>query len=449
MKVFSFRGGVHPPDYKAVTEKVPVLALPLPPVLLVPMSQHIGAPCKPVVAKGDHVSRGQLIGEAVGFVSSPVHSPVNGTVTKIDEAPQVNGRKVPALEIKPDEDNPLGFAGTGSTDLTPEAVKNAVKNCGLVGMGGATFPTFVKLNPPPEQKVDIVLINAAECEPFLNCDNRVILETPQRVLRGAFLLTLALGAEKCIIGIEKNKPDAIKILQKELLGGAYPNLHVQPLRTRYPQGGEKQLIYALTGREVPSGGLPAMVGTAVFNVGTACATADAFDLGLPLVQRVVTVSGDCVARPGNYLVQIGTPISFLLEQTGLDKERVAKIVLGGPMTGFATGNLDIPVTKGTSGVLALSQKMAEPAADNPCLRCGTCVEGCPMGLSPTDLDRAARANRLDLLAEFNVRDCIECATCAFNCPSQRPLLQSIRVGKGLIMAQIQAEKAKAAANQKS
>ena len=445
MKVFTFKGGVHPPDYKFITANAPITAMPLPETLLVPLSQHIGAPCKPVVAKGDHVSRGQVIGEPGGFVSAAVHSPVNGTVVKLDTACNALGRVVPAIEIKPDEENPLAFEESTCTELTAEAVKKAVAAAGLAGMGGATFPSHVKLSPPPDQKIEVVLINAAECEPFLNCDNRLMLESPGKVLRGAFLLKLGFGCEKCIIGIEKNKPKAIEALNKELAGGPYPGLSVQPLRTRYPQGGEKQLIYALTGREVPSGALPAAVGAAVFNVGTACALADAFDTGLPLVQRVVTVSGDVVTRPGNYLVQIGTRIGFVLEQAGLIPEKLSKLVLGGPMTGFATGNLDIPVTKGTSGILAFSEAFAEKANQDPCLRCGKCLTVCPMGLSPTQLDQAAIAKRVDLLMQLRVRDCIECGSCAYNCPAQRSLLQSMRVGKGLVMAYLQAEKAKAEA----
>ena len=443
MKVFKFKGGVHPPDFKALTAEFPITAMPLPETLLVPLSQHIGAPCKAVVAKGDHVARGQVIGEAGGFVSAPVHSPVNGTVVKIDTAGNALGRTVPAIEIKPDETDPLAFSGEGVTELTAEAVKKVVKEAGLAGMGGATFPTHVKLSPPSDQKIEVVLINAAECEPFLNCDNRLMLESPGKVLRGAWLFKLAMGVEKCIIGVEKNKPKAIAALEKELSGGAYPGVFVQPLRTRYPQGGEKQLIYALTGKEVPSGALPAAVGAAVYNVGTACALVDAFDTGLPLVQRVLTVSGDAVTRPGNYLVQIGTRVSFVLEQAGIIPEKLAKLVLGGPMTGFATGNLDIPVTKGTSGILALSEAMAEEADQGPCLRCGKCLTVCPMGLSPTQLDQAANAKRVDILMDLRVRDCIECGSCAYNCPAQRSLLQSMRVGKGLVMAHLQAEKAKA------
>ena len=443
MKVFKFKGGVHPPDFKALTADFPITAMPLPETLLVPLSQHIGAPCKAVVIKGDHVARGQVIGEAGGFVSAPVHSPVNGTVVKVDTAGNALGRTVPAIEIKPDETDPLAFSGEGVTELTAEAVKKVVKEAGLAGMGGATFPTHVKLSPPPDQKIEVVLINAAECEPFLNCDNRLMLESPGKVLRGAWLFKLAMGVEKCIIGVEKNKPKAIAALEKELSGGAYPGVFVQPLRTRYPQGGEKQLIYALTGKEVPSGALPAAVGAAVYNVGTACALVDAFDTGLPLVQRVVTVSGDAVTRPGNYLVQIGTRVSFLLEQAGVIPEKMAKLVLGGPMTGFATGNLDIPVTKGTSGILAFSEAMAEEADQGPCLRCGKCLTVCPMGLSPTQLDQAAIAKRVDILMDLRVRDCIECGSCAYNCPAQRSLLQSMRVGKGLVMAHLQAEKAKA------
>ncbi|MBR5624466.1 electron transport complex subunit RsxC [bacterium] len=443
MKVFKFKGGVHPPDFKALTADFPITAMPLPETLLVPLSQHIGAPCKAVVIKGDHVSRGQVIGEAGGFVSAPVHSPVNGTVVKVDTAGNALGRTVPAIEIKPDETDPLAFSGEGVTELTAEAVKKVVKDAGLAGMGGATFPTHVKLSPPPDQKIEVVLINAAECEPFLNCDNRLMLESPGKVLRGAWLFKLAMGVEKCIIGVEKNKPKAIAALEKELSGGAYPGVFVQPLRTRYPQGGEKQLIYALTGKEVPSGALPAAVGAAVYNVGTACALVDAFDTGLPLVQRVLTVSGDAVTRPGNYLVQIGTRVSFVLEQAGVIPEKLAKLVLGGPMTGFATGNLDIPVTKGTSGILALSEAMAEEADQGPCLRCGKCLTVCPMGLSPTQLDQAANAKRVDILMDLRVRDCIECGSCAYNCPAQRSLLQSMRVGKGLVMAHLQAEKAKA------
>jgi electron transport complex protein RnfC len=427
MKLFSFRGGVHPPDYKDFSKGMEIETLPPPKAVTVPLAQHLGVPATAIVAKGDTVLAGQKIGECRGFVSAAVHSPVAGTVKKVDMVPHLSGTMVPGIEIEAGEEETWAPEMKPVESIGKDSIIKAVQEAGIVGMGGATFPSHVKLQPPEDKKIELLILNAAECEPFLTCDYRLMLEEPERIIRGAELLIKALDVNTCIIGVEDNKPDAIEKLQS-LVGGT-EGIAVQSLKTHYPQGGEKQLIYALTKREVPSGGLPMDVGCVVHNVGTACAVADAVDKGLPLIERIVTVSGDAVQKPGNFKVRVGTPIRTVLEAAGFNEDECAKIVLGGPMTGFAVSNLAIPVTKGTSGILAFTQKWVDERATEACLRCGRCLEVCPAGLNPTILESVAMAKNTKLLQEYHAMDCIECGCCAYNCPSRRVLVHAIRYGK--------------------
>ncbi|NLF38462.1 electron transport complex subunit RsxC [bacterium] len=426
-----FRGGIHPDDRK-LTADMPIQQLPLPAKVRIPLAQHLGAPAAAVVKKGDKVTVGQVVGECHGFVSAAVHATVSGTVTAVGTCPHPSGGEVPAVWIEADG------ADTWRPDLKPvgeingPAIVQAVKAAGIVGMGGATFPTQVKLSPPEGKKISVLIVNAAECEPFLTCDYRMMIEHGGKIVRGAELLMAALGVGTCVIGIERNKPKAIEHMQSLVKGRSA--MSVQALRTRYPQGGEKQLICALTGREVPSGGLPMDVGCLVQNVATAAAVADAVDLGRPLVERVMTVSGDALSKPGNYLVRIGMTIGEVLAAAGLDETRMAKVILGGPMMGIAVANLDIPVTKGTSGILALSNEWVKEPDIKPCIRCGRCLDVCPIGLNPTLLERLSVTKDVTALQLFHAVDCIECGCCTYTCPARRPLVHGIRYGKLQIAA---------------
>jgi len=432
MKVFAFRGGVHPPDYKEFSKDRPIEVFPPPEKVRVPLSQHLGVTASPVVQKGDEVAAGQIIGQLKGFVSANVHSPVSGKVTALADVQLASGLMSQGVEIQSDgQDNfSSGLAPLGN--INKESVVQAVKDAGIVGMGGATFPAHVKLQPPGDKIISLLILNAAECEPFLTCDYRLMLEEPDRIIRGAELLMVALGINKCIIGIEDNKPEAVEVIRATIEGR--DDISVQLLKTHYPQGGEKQLIYALTGKEIPSGGLPMDVGCVVHNVGTAAAVADAVDKGLPLIERILTVSGDAVSNPSNFKVRIGTPISEVLNAAGLDEENCAKIVLGGPMTGMAQANLETTVTKGTSGILALTKNWVSEKLPDPCLRCGRCVDVCPVGLEPTEIEAFVTKKDIEGLKKSNALDCIECGCCAYECPSRRSLVHSIRHGKAQLTA---------------
>lgn len=421
----TFGRGAHPPARKS-TSDIPIAELAAPERLFVPLSQHIGAPAVPVVKAGDAVKAGGLIGESGGFVSARVHSPVSGTVAGIVTRPTAAGGKCQHVEIVND------FKGEAVTlpplsDPSPEEIRERVKECGIVGMGGAGFPTHVKL--APKTKPDFFLINCAECEPYITCDHRLALEHAAEVVRGAELLRRATGAERAVIGIEANKKDAYLALAAACEG--LPSVDVALLRVKYPQGAEKQLVFALTGRRVPPGGLPADVGCVVDNAHTAYSTARAVDCGEPLTSRLLTVSGGETGEPGNFRVLIGTPYSFVRECTrgGKDDDDIVKVLSGGPMMGVAQPDLSACVSKTTSALLFFGAKEAAAHEPTQCINCGRCIRQCPMKLSPRDIERAVLAGNFARTEELFVSSCMECGVCSFVCPAKRPLVQAIRLAK--------------------
>ena len=439
------KGGIHPDDKKFTAKKHFVKA-PLPKMAIIHVTQHLGAPAKVIVKKGDKVKTGQLIAEASGFISANIHSSVTGKVMKIDSAIDASGYKKTAIFIKTDKEE-IWEDGIDTTDDlikdipdNPQEIVEKVKKAGVVGMGGATFPTNVKLSPPPGKKAEYVIINGVECEPYLTVDHRTMLEYGHELMIGTKILMKALGVEKGIIGIESNKPDAIEYLTK--LSKEYKNISVQPLKMKYPQGGEKQLIQAILGREVPSGGLPIDVGVVVQNVGTTVAVYKAVQKNMPLIERTVTVTGDQFEKSGNFIVRIGTPIKELVEFVGGVPENTGKIIAGGPMTGKALSSLEAPVQKGTSGIIFFPEEKSHRKQFSDCIRCAKCVSVCPVGLEPYLLMSLTQFQIYDSLRSNNVLDCIECGSCSYICPAYRPLLDYIRLGKKIITDQIRAERAK-------
>ena len=436
----SFKGGVHPPEGKHLAEKKAIERFEPPEVVVLPMGQHIGAPATICVERGDEVLVGQKVGEAGGFVSAPVHSPVSGKVKRIVTALHPVGMKVPAVEVANDgqfrKAPGVGEERSGWRDLSPEDVKSAISDGGLVGMGGATFPTHVKLSPPPEKPIDTVILNGAECEPYLTADHRLMLEQPDGIVEGLKLFLRAVGARKGFIAVESNKPDCHRLLSEKVSGEF--DIDCVMLQVKYPQGAEKQLIKAILDRDVPSGGLPMDVGALVQNVGTAFATYEAVALGKPLYERVTSVTGEGVLEPANFLVAVGTMTDLLLDRCGVDPE-ANKLISGGPMMGFAQPTSQSPVIKGTSGVVLL--KNAPTYMERSCITCGRCVDACPMGLAPSMLSRLGEAEAFDRMEEWNVLDCIECGCCAYACPARRRIVQHVKRGK----MWVQAERAKARA----
>lgn len=422
-----FRGGIHPPDRKEGSAASPIVRAPLSERLVVPMSQHLGAPCLPLVAKGDRVERGQVIGDVDAMISSPVHAPAAGEVVSVAMALTPSGSRCMCVTIATDPGQDRdAFVAVATEGQGASAIARA---SGLVGLGGAAFPAAVKLAPPKSTPIDTVILNGCECEPYLTCDHRVMLEHPDRVIAGARLIAEAVGAPRVVVAVEDNKPDAI-----EALRAVAGNVEVLSVTTRYPQGAEKQLIYSVTGRSVPGGKLPATTGCLVHNVQTAAALADAVESGKPLMERVVTVSG-AVMRPGNFLVDIGTPVSALIELAGGLRDDAVRVIAGGPMTAQPLGDLDVPVIKGTSGIVALTAREAAPIVDSdqPCIRCGRCVDACPMVLHPYAIANYAERRSWDGCERFYALDCIECGCCSYVCPTNRPLLQLIRQGKGALL----------------
>ena len=433
---YTFSGGVHPPHNKSRTERLPIEVLPAPKKIVIPLSQHIGAPAKPVVKRGDRVLIGQLLGEAGGFVSAPVHSSVSGSVLSIGPFAHPTGRQITAVEIENDEKNDsVTFTPSFQSwrDAAPQELVQQIQAAGIVGMGGAGFPTHVKLSPPSNKPIDTLIINGAECEPFLTADHLLMLERSSDFLEGVLILKKILGAKKCCIGIEANKPDAIKKISSLLNTAKIKGVILCTLMVKYPQGGEKQLINAVTGREVPSGGLPMDVGCVVQNVGTTVAVSDAVIRGMPLYERVVTVSGPGIRTPKNVFVRIGTPVECLLEACSVDPRAVRKIIMGGPMMGLALSDVNVPVVKTTSGLLALTS-MTPALRSWPCINCGHCIQACPINLIPSRIAKLVEKQDYDGAREWNVMDCMECGSCAYICPAKINLVHWMKLGKYHVQA---------------
>lgn len=435
-------GGIHPKEKKISAGKA-IQSIAIPDQVIIPLSQHIGAPCQPVVKKGDNVKVGTLIGKSVGFVSANIHSSVSGTVLKIDKALDASGYKRDAVFIKVEGDEWEASVDRSpelkkSCDLTPGDILNKIAAAGIVGMGGATFPSHVKLTPPPGTKAEILIINGVECEPWLTSDHQLMMEKADEILVGITLVMRALNVQKAIIGIENNKQDAIRLFTQK--AKEYAGITVQPLKIQYPQGGEKQLIDAITGRQVSSGALPISVGAVVQNVGTVFAIYEAVQKNKPLVERVVTVTGKEVKQPCNVLSRVGISLNELIGLSGGLPETTGKVVSGGPMMGKALASTDIPVTKGTSGVLIIPTFEAKRKAMKDCIRCAKCVSVCPMGLNPTLLMNLTEYEVWDRAEKEHIIDCIECGSCSYTCPADRPLLDYIRLGKGKVNGIIRTRK---------
>lgn len=444
MKTFRI-GGVHPDDNKLSAGKA-IETLAPPRQAVFPLSQHIGAPATAIVKRGDTVKVGTKIAEAGGFVSAHIFSSVSGKVSKIDSVVEASGYRKPAIFIDVEGDEWEESIDRSETlvkecSLTPEQIVEKIKAAGIVGMGGACFPTHVKLTPPPGSKAECLIINAVECEPYLTADHRLMLEKTEQVLVGISLLMKAVKVTKGYIGIENNKPDAIRLMSEK--ASAYPGIEVVPLKVKYPQGGEKQLIDAIIGRQVPAPpAIPISVGAVVQNVGTAYAVYEAVMKNKPLFERIVTVSGKMLENPSNYLTRLGTPMSQLIEAAGGLPEDTGKVIGGGPMMGKALANVEVPICKGSSGVLLLDKKEARRSEPQPCIRCAKCVSVCPMGLEPYLLATCSSHADWERVEHEMIMSCIECGSCQFTCPSHRPLLDYIRLGKGKVGAIIRARNAK-------
>ncbi|MBR4212907.1 MAG: electron transport complex subunit RsxC [Bacteroidales bacterium] len=428
-------GGVHPHDSK-LSRQSAVEELPLPETVAISMAQHLGAPATPIVAVGDKVLVGQLIAEPSGFVSAPVHSSVSGTVKAIEPRADLAGNPVPHVVIEvegdawlPEIDRTPNFVG--DMTLSAEQILARIKEAGIVGLGGAAFPTHIKLSPPPGKKAEVLILNGTECEPYLTSDDHIMRDRPDEIAMGAQIMMKALGVGRCYIGIEENKPEAIKAMRIAAI--RFGGLEVVRLKKKYPQGGEKQLIDAIIGRRVPSLGLPIDTGAVVQNVGTALAVYEAVQKHKPLIDNMITVTGRCLPVQKNFLVRIGTPFSKLLEAVGGIPENAAKIISGGPMMGKAISNLEATTVKASSAVLVLTEKETKRRPEGPCIRCGKCADACPMGLQPFLLYKLAKMNRPDEMEQEKVFDCIECGCCLYTCPAGIPLLDLIRIGKADVM----------------
>ncbi|MBN2123571.1 MAG: electron transport complex subunit RsxC [Deltaproteobacteria bacterium] len=426
------KGGVHPPEAKGLSEKCAIESVPVPEEVDILLQQHFGAPCKPLFKKKDRVVEGDLIGEVEKGLGANIHASVTGTIKGIGTAASPLNVKTPSITIGTDpEAEPRIYTPTDWRGLSREEILGRVRNAGIVGIGGAGFPTHVKLSPPPQAKVDTLILNGAECEPYLTTDQRVMVEHPEQVVEGARIILAILGIKQCRIGIEANKPDAIEALTRAAAGAGSEDgdILITPLEVKYPQGSEKQLIQSITNRKVPAFGLPFDVGAIVQNVGTTKAIYDAVVLNKPLYEKVVTVSGKGIARPANLLVRVGTRLGDIVSYLGGTLPGMSKVVLGGPMMGFAVSTLDIPITKTTSGILFLTEEEIDDRPHSACIRCGWCLEACPMGLSPNEIGIYVEAGRAADTAPFGVFECFECGCCAFVCPAKRPLVQFIRLAK--------------------
>jgi electron transport complex protein RnfC len=431
----TFSHGIHPPEYKAITDAKNIRRLPFAPEMVLPLSQHFGKPSVPVVHEGQDVVRGEPVAEADGFMSVPLHAPATGVVQRIGLMPTARGPKAKAIVLKlhagASQDVLYGMP-QDIGNMTPEQIVKAVQDTGMVGLGGASFPTHVKMTVPQGQKIDTVMVNGCECEPYLTTDHRVMLEYSMDLFAGIRIAMKAVGAEKAIIGIEDNKPDAIAGLRDACPKDG--SVTVGIMKTKYPQGAEKMMIKALLNREVPSGGFPAAVGVSVYNVATLAQLGALMPHSQGLIERVVTIAGPGIERPGNYLVALGTPLRFVLEQLGF-KGDAKQLILGGPMMGVSVSSLDVPVTKGVSGILVLTEE--EKAANVPkqvwpCIKCARCVQACPIHLNPSELGMLAAKRQYEKMEkEFHLNDCFECGCCTYVCPSAIPLVQYFRIAKAI------------------
>lgn len=427
-------GGIHPKENK-LSAGNKIQSIEIPDQVSISLTQHIGAPCQAIVKRGEKVKVGTLIGKSVGFVSANIHSPVSGTVFKLDKILDVSGYKRDAIIIKVEGDEWEDSIDTTDTlikecNLSSKEIIDKVAEAGIVGMGGATFPTHIKLMPPPGTKAEVLIINGVECEPYLTSDHQLMLEKTEEILVGMTILMKAVNVDKAIIGIENNKKDAITKFKKA--AKQYPNISILPLKVQYPQGGEKQLIDAALKRQVPSGKLPISVGAIVQNVGTAFAIYEAIQKNKPLIERVVTVTGKDVKNPCNVLSRIGIPLTNLIDFAGGLPESTGKVISGGPMMGKALPNIEVPVTKGTSGILIIQTLEAKRKQMRDCIRCAKCIDVCPMGLNPTLLMNLTEYTEWDRVEKERATDCIECGSCSYTCPSDRPLLDYIRLGKSTV-----------------
>ncbi|MFH2132027.1 MAG: electron transport complex subunit RsxC [bacterium] len=430
MGLITFKHGVHPEEHKALSCDQAIEDLPLPDDVYIPLQQHIGRPCSPVVQKKDEVKTGQMIGKAEGFVSSPVHASVTGSVKAVGLFLNSMGVRVPMIQIERSGDDVWQLLDKPDDwqKATPDELGRVVFEAGIVGMGGAAFPSHVKLKVSPEKPIDAFILNGCECEPYLTCDHRMMLERTDQVLLGMAIIMKILGVKKGFIGVENNKPDAIALLNERIKACGY-DYKVMPMKVKYPQGAEKMLIKAILKRNVPAGGLPGDVGVIVHNVGTAVAVMEAVTEGKPLISRVVAVTGDGLSSPKNLQVRIGTPLKHAISFCGGLKDTAAQIFMGGPMMGFSQFDLSVPIVKATSGVVCTSHVKELSQATYPCIRCNSCVSACPVFLLPNRLSRLAEKAIFDEAEDFGILNCIECGSCVYVCPSHIPILQWLRVGK--------------------
>ena len=430
MKLKTFKKGVHPEEYKFLSEHKALERVPLPEEVFIPVHQHIGAPCRPLVEKGQTVKTGEVIGQSTGFVSSPIHATISGKVKAIDNFPHplgINGQMIHIVGDGEDEWLESSEEADNWENLATNEIVEAVQKAGIVGLGGAAFPTHVKLSPSKEKIIDTFVLNGCECEPYLTADHRMMVEQAEEVVLGTRILMKALNVNRGIIGIENNKPDAIAAMEKAT--SAFDNIEVTPLKVKYPQGAEKMLIKAAINRDVPTGGLPLDVGAVVNNVGTAIAVAEAVTRHKPLIERVVSITGDGVKEPKNVIARIGTPFRNLIDFCGGLTDNTVKIIMGGPMMGIAQHTLRVPVIKATSGILCLTNLSIIDQKEYSCIQCGTCISACSMSLLPTRLARFAQVENWQMAEDLGILNCVECGSCSFVCPSQIPLVQHIRIGK--------------------